>query len=82
MPQGTTLVKTRTDHRCRLCYELIPTGATVLSYTGINSEGWYTTYLHAECAAYTDGWDDWDWECTLPGDISHAGVKRFLMEGK
>ncbi len=82
MPQGTTLVKTRADHRCRLCDELIPIGATVLSYTGVGKEGWYTIYLHAECAAYTDGWHEDDWECTSPGDTSHAEVKAILMEEK
>ena len=81
MPEGTKLVKTQAGHRCRLCDEVIPIGTTVPSYTGVNSEGWYTIYLHAECAAYTDKWHEDDWECTSPGDISHAEVKEILAEG-
>lgn len=80
MPQGTALVRTRVDHRCRLCDESIPIGATVLSYTGVGREGWYTVYLHADCASYTDGWDDWDWENSRPGEISHEEVGRVLRK--
>jgi hypothetical protein len=70
--------KPRKAHHCRLCAGKIEVGELCCKWEYLEpGEGYGTSHAHPECYQVTlDGkWDDGDWECASPGDVSRPNVK-------
>ena len=79
--------KPRKSHCCRVCDEAIEAGELCHIYKGVESgEGFYTLYFHLDCWKHSGQWDWWDWDRSLPGDITRKEVQEFerlkLIEGE
>jgi hypothetical protein len=74
------IVKTRKDHRCCVCDEVIPAGSKVLARTtGDDNDGIFTGYFHDDCEEYSRDWEDGEWE-TL--SVTHKEVKEWKEDGQ
>lgn len=73
---GQKEVVARKPHICYLCNQSIPAGTKYFKWSGIDpSEGCFVNMpMHPECKAVTDGWDDMDWECFYPGDLTRPST--------
>lgn len=73
------VIKTRKQHQCRICGEIINKGEMCHNYKAVETgEGFYTLYFHHECFDYADKfikYDEWDF---LPGTITRQDVLEEL----
>lgn len=60
-----TVKRTRKNHWCAYCGELIPKGSTALNEYGIGEEGPYSTYCCGACEPYVDGF----WESVKDREV-------------
>lgn len=70
------LVGARKRHQCCLCGQQIEADEGRVRWSGlVHGEGYCTSHAHPECMEVTRKWDEDDWECTSPGDITRPNTK-------
>ena len=69
------LCQPKKPHHCRICDEIIKVAEPCCRWTGLmEGEGYFTAHAHPECYNYALKWDEGDWECMQPGDVSRKDI--------
>lgn len=71
-------VKTRKEHKCHGCCEIIPVGANVYSQTNIDDGVAYTLYICDDCRSYCE-----IKKCSdcFDGEEAYSGYKKNCEAG-
>ena len=68
-----TMVKSaRGKHRCSLCGEAIPIGASYIRRTGTDHGEMVVSKMHPECEKVSQGWDINEWETFEEGSMKRG----------